>query len=91
MIREVDRFIAGKGRHRLENTVKRWGIDMVGPAHRAETDAIAAGALLFRMLERGAIKPCPLGKLLTHTEKKRAAQERDFQAWQSRQPKRESA
>lgn len=87
VVREVDRFVAGKGRHKLEATCKRWGVEMDGPAHRALTDATAAGRLLFRLLERGAVRSCPADRMLAHTEKKRAEHERDFQAWFARQQK----
>jgi DNA polymerase-3 subunit epsilon len=90
IVRDVDRFTPGKGRHKLEAACARRGVQIDG-AHRALPDATACGQLLFRMLERGEIKPCPLGKLLEHIGKRKRVQEADFQAWRSRQPKQEGA
>lgn len=68
VVRKVDRFRSGKGRHRLEAACARRGVAIDG-AHRALPDAVAAGRLLFEMLNRGEIKPCPLGKLLEYMAK----------------------
>lgn len=90
IVRKADRFVGGKGRHTLTATAKRWGVELDG-AHRAKSDAIATGQLLYRMLERGAVKPCPLGKMLDAIEKMRAEQDADRDAWIAKQPPRESA
>lgn len=45
-VREIDRYVKGKGRHRLVETCQRWGIEM-GDAHAANADAEAAGWLLL--------------------------------------------
>lgn len=45
-IRELDRFVAGKGRHRLSVTCERRGV-LHGDAHRAAGDALAAARLLL--------------------------------------------
>ncbi len=87
-VREVDRYVAGSGRHKLEATCKRWGVQLDG-AHRALSDATATGHLLFRLLERRAIRSCSLGSMLKTTEQKRAQQERDFQAWLASRPARD--
>lgn len=89
-IREVDRYVAGTGRHKLENVCKRWGVELDG-AHRALSDATAAGKLLFRLLERKAIRSCSLRSMLETTERKRAAQERDFQEHLARKARKEGA
>jgi DNA polymerase-3 subunit epsilon len=90
IVRDVDRFTPGKGRHKLEAACARRGIKIEG-AHRALPDAVAAGTLLYKMLELGEIKPCPLGKLLAHIGRRKRVQEADFQAWLAKQPKREGA
>jgi len=84
--RDVDRFASGKGRHALEKVCARRGITIEG-AHRALPDATATGQLLLEMLRRNEIKPCPLGKLLSHMAMRRKHQEQDFQGWLARQPK----
>lgn len=88
MVRDVDRYQSGSGRHKLSAACARRGIAIDG-AHRALPDAIATGKLLYSMLERDELKPFPLGKLLAHIAKRKAQQEEDFRAWQARQPKRE--
>lgn len=80
VVRKVDRFQSGKGRHRLEAACARRGIAIDG-AHRALPDAIATGRLLFEMLKRGEIKPCPLGKLLEYMGKLKREQEAAFMEW----------
>lgn len=87
VVKDVDRFISGLGRHKLTNACARRGINIFG-AHRALPDATATGQLLFTMLQRSEIKACPLGKLLSHIGKRARAQEADFQAWLSKQAAR---
>lgn len=45
-IRETDRYVKGRGRHRLGVTCERWGIALE-EGHRAEDDAIATGRLML--------------------------------------------
>ncbi len=80
VVRKVDRFERGKGRHKLESACARRGITIDG-AHRALPDAKATGRLLFEMLQRGEIRPCPLGKLLEYMGRLKRQQEADFQAY----------
>lgn len=70
----VDKFVSGSGRLKLSAVCKRWGVELDG-AHRALADAKATGALLFRLLERGAIKSCTLDLLLEHMRKMREEQD----------------
>lgn len=86
VVRKVDRFQSGKGRHRLEAACARRGVTIDG-AHRALPDAIATGRLLFEMLKRGEIKPCPLGKLLEYMGRLKREQEHDFQVYLEQQQK----
>jgi DNA polymerase-3 subunit epsilon len=80
VVRDVDRFTPGKGRHKLESACARRGIKIDG-AHRALPDAIACGRLLFEMLRRGEIKPCPLGKLLDYIAKRKRSQDAAFKEY----------
>jgi DNA polymerase III epsilon subunit-like protein len=76
----VDKYVSGTGRLKLDAACKRWGIDLDG-AHRALADAKATGQLLFRLLEKEAVKSCQLGKLLEHTTKQRGEHEADHARW----------
>lgn len=70
IVRKVDRYVSGKGRHKLEATCRRYGI-RIDQAHRAKADAIACGTLLYTLLQRGAVRPCPLGKMLSYIDEQR--------------------
>lgn len=62
LIRVVDRFVSGKGRHQLGASCQRHGIE-IGTAHSALDDARAAGKL-FYTLAAGAIADASVkGKL----------------------------
>lgn len=84
IVRDVDKFERGKGRHKLENACARYGVTVTG-AHRALPDAIACGMLLFQMLARGKIKNCSAEVLLRHVARRRAEQEAEFQAFMAQQ------
>jgi DNA polymerase III epsilon subunit family exonuclease len=84
VVRDADRFQSGKGRHRLEAACSRRGIKIDG-AHRALPDALACGFLLYHMLARKEIKPCPLGKLLDYIGKRKREQEAAFKEFLFRQ------
>lgn len=45
LVQKIDRFVSGRGRHKLAVTCERWGIPLDG-AHRAEDDCIAGAKLL---------------------------------------------
>jgi len=85
-VRDVDRYTSGKKRHTLAAACARRGITIDG-AHRALPDAITTGALLYEMLRRGEIKPCPLGKMLEHIGRRILFQNKDYAEWRSKQPK----
>lgn len=88
VVRDCDRWERGAGRHKLENVCKRHGVELDG-AHNALADAIATGKLLYRLLDKGLVRPCSVGRLLLHMHTRREEQERDFQAWLAKQPKRD--
>lgn len=88
IVRDVDRFERGAGRHKLVTACQR-RLVCLDDAHNALSDARATGLLLLYMLDRGDVKSCPLGKLLAHIEKRRLHQDADFAAWLAKQPKRE--
>lgn len=79
----VDKYVKGSGRLKLTNVCKRWNVAQPD-AHRALGDAMATGALLFRLLEAGAIKSCTLGKLLEHMQVMREEQDADRAQYRQR-------
>lgn len=89
IVREKDRYVSGKKRHTLGEASARRGI-IVGEAHRARPDALATGLLLWEMLRRGEVRPCPIGKLLAYIGKCKREQEERFQEWLAKQPAKES-
>ena len=80
-VRGFDRYVAGAGRHRLDVTCKRWGVGFDN-AHDAIADAKGAGYLLWAMRER--LGNLSAAKLIEGTVKRRAEQERAFQAYKAR-------
>ena len=86
MVRDIDRFVAGSGRHRLGVTCARHGVEHVD-AHRAFGDCAATGKLLWKLRER--IGELTIEQLLKRQAKRAEVQQREFDAWLARQPKRE--
>jgi DNA polymerase III epsilon subunit-like protein len=83
IVRDVDKYAPGKGRHRLENAIARHGIATTGN-HRALADAEAAGRLLFKFKER--IGDMTVSELLRKQAVRAAAQERERAEWIAKQP-----
>lgn len=82
LVKHFDRYVGGKGRHKLENACKRHGIELEG-AHRALADAIACGGLLRAFKSR--LGNVSAAQLIERCEARRAEQEADFAAWKERQ------
>ena len=83
VVRHLDRFVRGAGRHRLAAVCARRGIPLES-AHRSLGDAEATGRLLFALQpDLGDMTIC---ELLRRQELRAAEQDRDFAAWQARQP-----
>lgn len=89
MVQLVDKFAAGKGRHKLANACARRGITLEG-AHRVEGDCRATGELLFAIageLNNGrGIDGVPLLDLLWRQCILKADRDRDFLGWLAKQP-----
>lgn len=84
VIRDIDRYVKGQGRHRLDVTCKRWQVPLAD-AHNALADARASGRLLVQLAEGGAIvRTFPLGKLLEHIERRRIEQDHNHAAYRAR-------
>jgi DNA polymerase III epsilon subunit-like protein len=79
-VRDLDRYVSGKGRHKLETCCTRWGVALDG-AHNALADARATGRLLWCLFERGKIRNYPAHELLTLVEQRRVVQDANFQAY----------
>jgi len=88
LVRVVDRFERGKGRHKLTASCERHGIELTN-AHSAEADAVAAGQLFYKLAhqmanaERG---PGTLGKLLHWMQTQEANEWERFHSWLACQP-----
>ncbi len=88
LVKHFDAKVGGKGRHKLVNACARHGITIEG-AHRAQADAIATGGLLWAFKKR--LGNITAAQLIKRCDERRAEQEKDFQAWLARQPKKEAA
>jgi DNA polymerase III epsilon subunit-like protein len=88
LVRDVDRYAKGKGRHQLGAACARHGIELTG-AHGALADARAAGQLLYK-LGAQAWRNVNLGAVLHWTMRVRANQWMDYHQWLSEQPPKEA-
>lgn len=86
MIRKIDRYVAGRGRHKLAIACARFGVPMsADEEHHALGDVRALGRLLARLVELGKVRPdVSLGRLLEYTSRVRAEQQREFDAYRAR-------
>jgi len=83
VVRHLDRFVRGAGRHKLAAVCARRGIPLAA-AHRSLGDAEATGRLLYALQpEVGDMTIC---ELLRRQELRAAEQDREFAEWQARQP-----
>ena len=89
IIRHIDRWISGKGRHKLEAVCRRHGVPL-SDAHNAAADAEATGRLLYCDAIRDRLGDLPLLELLKRQESRRGKQEADFQRWKAAQPPMET-
>jgi DNA polymerase III subunit epsilon len=86
LVRVVDRYVRGPGRHKLTAACARHGVSLAN-AHRAADDARAAGELLIKLVPMvWTRKPPTLGELLGWMRQREAEQWVDFQSWLARQP-----
>lgn len=92
MIRKIDRYARGPGRHRLDATCDRWGVPFgEGEAHNALADVRAVGRLLGALIERGKVKPTvSLGRMIAYSEQVRAEQDRQWEQYQAKLKAREA-
>lgn len=79
-IRKVDRYVAGKGRHKLEAAALRHGVKMP-PTHRALADAEVTIRLLAAIRTE---LPERLGELVQEQARLAREQDEEFERWRSR-------
>lgn len=84
LVRHVDRYAKGKGRHKLEASCARHGVTLA-KAHSAQADARAAGELFFVLADR-ALADQTMGELLCSMVRRTAEQWVDFNVWLAKQP-----
>lgn len=84
---KIDKFVRGTGRHKLSATCQRHGVSLEN-AHSAMADAEACGRLWLAL--RRKVIACADGASVATLLRTQVAlaekQERDFQAWLSKQP-----
>jgi DNA polymerase III subunit epsilon len=90
LVRKVDRYAKGAGRHKLEATCKRHGVPLEG-AHDAIADATAAGLLLYKLGRATFPQQYSLGQALGWQRRVEAEEWFRFNEWLSAQPTREGA
>lgn len=90
LVRFVDKYERGKGRHKLENAAPRHGVKLA-KAHNAGADARAAGELFYCLVPKTNLrKELTLGALLRWQRQREADSWFEFQDWRSQQPPQEA-
>lgn len=89
IIRKVDRFVRGKGRHKLDATCLRWGVHL-SEAHNSLFDARATGVLLRRLVEEKKVQNCSIAHMTKMLGVVAERQQRDFEAYKARLPAQET-
>lgn len=88
LIRKLDQYAKGPGRHKLAPSCARHGV-VLTDAHSAIGDATAAGELLHRLVPKAGDPDVTLGELLRWTRVQEANEWFRFNEWLSKQPPRE--
>jgi DNA polymerase-3 subunit epsilon len=92
LLKSIDRFAKGAGRHKLTTACERHGIELVG-AHGALADATATGQLFYKLapvyFEKH--KPVTVGKALELTQRAAAEQWADFESYWAKKAAAEGA
>lgn len=85
LVRVVDRFVRGQGRHKLAAACQRREIKIVG-AHDAAVDAEAAGRLFYTIVPELDIESPTMGELLAFQREREAGEWFRFNEWMAKQP-----
>lgn len=88
IVRVVDRFVRGKGRHKLEAACARHGVELP-KAHDALGDARAAGALFYTLAPSQFSPVTTLGAALFWQRQREAEEWHRFTQWRAAQPPQE--
>lgn len=86
MLRKIDKYVPGKGRHKLVQACARWGKPLAdGDAHNALADVRATGHLLWAMVDSGRVNPrVTLGRMLAYIDEQRRDQDAEFTAYKAK-------
>lgn len=96
LVKHVDKWVSGKGRHKLANACERHGVALE-LAHSAMADAVAASRLFHVLMSRHGHEMVPerqrskistIGQLLTWQQVRGGEQWGDLHGWLARQPAR---
>jgi DNA polymerase III subunit epsilon len=87
LVRKVDRYASGKGRHKLAVTCERHGVELP-QAHDAASDAEAAGRLFYKLGRKTFPKIYTMGSVLGWQRRTEAEEWIRFYGWLSQQPPR---
>jgi DNA polymerase-3 subunit epsilon len=90
LVRAVDRFERGKGRHKLAAVAARHGIELT-EAHSAVADAQAAGEVFYRLAPTKFGPTATMGDVLLWQRQQECEEWHRFTAWLAKQPSRETA
>lgn len=90
LVRKVDKWTPGKGRHRLEAACARHGVELT-QAHNAGADALACGQLFYKLGRATFPKVYTMGRLLIWQRRQEAEQWADHVTWRANLPPQESA
>jgi len=90
LVRKVDRYAKGPGRHKLATVCERHGVQL-DKAHDAGSDAKAAGMLFYKMGREEFPKGYTMGRVLGWQRRVEAEEWIRFYSWLSTQPPRPEA
>ena len=80
VVRLVDKYVKGQGRHQLAATCERHGIEL-SKTHSARADAEACGKLLFSPKIRRVLGDWPIERVLETQVSRAEQQDREFRKW----------
>lgn len=86
MIRKIDRYARGTGRHKLTNVAVRYGVPMSeGEAHNALNDVRCTARVLFSLMRIGKVNGrVKLGRMLDYIDACRAEQDQNYRDYQAK-------
>lgn len=82
IVRHIDKWIPGVGRHRLTTACARYGIELV-EAHSAGADARACGELIYKLGRAFFPKEYSMGQVLYWCARAEAKQQFELSTWRA--------